>query len=97
MSVPGKNESSAEGNLLDVPRIDLLYAVDILKIELELVDDEPLDLIGTHADVIEEDVDLRDVQRRENIDCIRLKARTPPLIKATTSIRIVMGAALRRR
>ena len=67
MSVPGKNESSAQGDLLDVPRIDILDAVDVLEIQLELVDDEALHLVGAHADVIEEDVDLRDVQRGEDV------------------------------
>ena len=59
MSVPGKNDSSHRADLLDVPRLDVLDAVDVLKVQLELVDDEPFDLVGAHADVIEKDVDLR--------------------------------------
>ena len=63
----GEERELAERDLLDVPRVDVLDAVDVLEIELELVDDEPLHLGGAHADVIEEDVDLRRVQRREDI------------------------------
>ena len=61
---PREERELAQGNLLDVPRIDLLDAVDVLKIQLELVDDEALDLVGAHADVIEKDVDLRRVAAR---------------------------------
>ena len=57
----------AQADLLDVPRLDVLDAVDVLEIQLELVDDESLDLVGTHADEIEEDVDLRGVQRGEDV------------------------------
>ena len=64
---PREERELAQGDLLDVPRIDLPDAVNVLKIQLELVDDEALDLVGTHADVIEEDVDLRRVQRGEDI------------------------------
>ena len=55
----GEERQLAQGDLLDVPRLDVLDAVDVLEIELELVDDEPFDLVGAHADVIEKDVDLR--------------------------------------
>ena len=65
----------AQGNLLDVPRINILDAINVLKIQLELVDDEALHLVGAHADVIEEDVDLRDVQRREDIHPHPIKAQ----------------------
>ena len=67
ISVSWKNAQLAQADLLDVPRLDVLDAVDVLKIQLELVDDESLDLVGTHADEIEEDVDLRRVQRGENV------------------------------
>ena len=47
--------------------VDVLDAVDVLEVQLELVDDEPLHLVGAHADVVEEDVDLRGVQRGEDV------------------------------
>ena len=49
-------------DLLDVARLDVLNAVDVLEIELELIDDEPFDLIGAHADEVEENVNLGSVQ-----------------------------------
>ena len=67
MSVPGKNDSSVSADLLDVPGVDVLDAVHVLEVELELVDDEALHLVGAHADVVEEDVDLGDVQRGEDV------------------------------
>ena len=54
--------------MLDVPRLDVADAVNILKIQLELVDDEALHLVGPHADVIEKDVDFRHIQGGKNID-----------------------------
>ncbi len=67
ISVPWKNAQLAQADLLDVPRLDVLDAVDVLEVQLELVDDEPLDLVGAHADEVEEDVDLRGIQRREDV------------------------------
>jgi hypothetical protein len=64
----GEERELAQGDLLDVAGIDVLNAVDVLEVQLELVDDEALHLVGAHADVIEEDVDLRDVQRGEDVD-----------------------------
>ena len=57
----------AESNLLDVPRLDVLNAVDVLEIQLQLVDDKALDLIGAHADEVEEDIDLWNVERGEDV------------------------------
>ena len=97
MSVPGKNESSHKADLLDVPRVDVLDAVDVLEVQLELVDDEPLHLVGAHADVVEEDVDLRGVQRGEDVHPHPfIEASTPPLIRATTSIKVVIGWSIAR-
>ena len=59
----GEKRQLAQGDLLDVPCVDVLDAVDVLKVQLELVDDEAFDLVGAHADVIEEDVNLRRVER----------------------------------
>ena len=82
----------AQGHLLDVPRVDILNAVHVLEIQLELVDDEALHLVGAHPDIVEEDVDLRARSAR---------GRCPPasgcrperrrLIRATTSIKVVIG------
>ena len=58
-------------------RIDIRDAVDVLKIQLELVDDEALHLGGTHADVIEVDVDLRGVQRRKDVHPHPVHAQDP--------------------
>ena len=63
----GEERELAQGDLLDVPRVDVLDAVDVLEVQLELVDDEALHLVGAHADVVEEDVDLRGVQRGEDV------------------------------
>ncbi len=56
-----------QGDLLDIPRVDILNAVHVLEIQLELIDDEAFHLVGAHADIIEEDVDLRHVQRGEDV------------------------------
>src|SRR5205807_128302 len=63
----GEEGQLAQGDLLDVAGVDVLDAVDVLEVELELVDDEALDLVGAHADVVEEDVDLGGVQGREDV------------------------------
>jgi hypothetical protein len=51
----------AKSNLLDISGIDVLDAIGVLEVQFELVDDKALDLIGTHADVIEKDVDFGDI------------------------------------
>ena len=56
-----------QGDLLDAARLYVLDAIDILEVQLELVDDEPFDLRGTHAVEILDDIDLRQVER-QNID-----------------------------
>ena len=63
----GEERELAQGHLLDVSCIDILDAINVLEIQLELVDDEALHLVGAHADVIQEDVDLRDIQRGEDV------------------------------
>ena len=63
----GEERQLGQGDLLDVPRVDVLDAVHVLEVQLELVDDEPFHLVGAHADVVEEDVDLRHVQRGEDV------------------------------
>ncbi len=63
----GEERELAQGHLLNVPCIDILDAINVLEIQLELIDDEALHLVGAHADEIQEDIDLRDVQRREDI------------------------------
>ncbi len=40
---------------------------NVLEIKLELVDDEALHLIGAHANVIQEDVDLRNIERGKDV------------------------------
>ena len=57
-----------EGDLLDALRLDALDAVDVLEVQLELVDDQPLHLGGAHAVEVLDDVDLRQVEGREDID-----------------------------
>ena len=75
MSVPGKNESSHKATCWMFARIDILDAVNVLEIQLELVDDEPLHLVGAHANVIEEDVDFGNVERGEDIDAHPVQAQ----------------------
>jgi hypothetical protein len=48
--------------LLDVASIDVLDAIDVLEVQFQLVDDEALNLVATHTDEIEEDIDLRGVR-----------------------------------
>ena len=57
-----------QGDLLDALRLDALDAVDVLEVQLELVDDQPFHLGGAHAVVVLDDVDLRQVERREDVD-----------------------------
>ena len=49
-------------------RFDVLDAVDVLEVQLELIDDQPFHLGGAHAVEVLDDVDLRHVERRENVD-----------------------------
>ncbi len=57
-----------EGDLLDALRLDVLDAVDVLEVQLELVDDQPFHLGRAHAVEVLDDVDLRQVEGREDID-----------------------------
>ena len=67
MLVPGMELEPDQRHLLDVAGIDVLDAVDVLKPQFLLVDDETFHLVGAHADVIQKDVDLRHIESRENV------------------------------
>ena len=62
----GEERQLAQGHLLDVSCIDSLDAVNVLE-EHQLVDDEALHLVGAHADVLQEDVDPRLIERGEDV------------------------------
>ncbi len=57
-----------QGDLLNALRLDVLDAIDVLEVQLELVDDQPFHLGGAHAVEILDDVDLRQIERREDVD-----------------------------
>ena len=91
ISVSWKNPSSHQADLLDVARFDVLDAVNVLEVQLELIDDESLDLVGTHADEIEEDVDLGSVQRGEDVHPHLFIGQGAEADQGRTSIMRVMG------
>ena len=57
-----------EGDLLDAVRFDVLDAVDVLEIQLELIDDQPFHLGRAHAVEVLDDVDLRQIEGRKDVD-----------------------------
>ena len=64
-------------DLLDALGFNVFDAVDVLKVQLELVDDQPFHLGGAHAVEVLDDVDLRQVEGRENIDAHAVNCQRP--------------------
>ncbi len=74
----GKERQLDQRHLLNAARLDFADAVDVLEQQLELVDDQAFHLRGTHAAVLQKDVDPRLVAATE---------RSPPSSATTPTIR----------
>ena len=78
-------------DLLDRLRLHAADAVHELEPELERADQQPFHLAGVVAAVVGEHVDLRLVDRGEDIDAHAVQGERPPPTRVTTSIIMVMG------
>ena len=97
MSVPGKNDSLTSATCWMLRDSISLDAVDVLKQQLELVDDQPFHLRGAHAAVLQKDINPRLVERGKDVhlhprQCHRARQPEP-----TTSISVVIGCFMAKK